>query len=778
MPLLSSCSSNFTASVLFFPGGESCGIPALDPRQLCADMAALGLPTAAWWGKANKFILPRGKEYGRGWLLLMKEDITDEVLSSSEHKIMFTNSGVGYTAEEQTTILLEKLTIVSCRSVYNGGNAEAPESIYLVEFADLRYYGKMSTVISAYNVPSNQSWLFGSNEFTELTNEIADTDIGPTTPGEMEGEILYLPNTMRTPEGERGTLAEQVDEEPYTWYQILEDLWSNLPPIFGEVPSLESDYFTLPGPPRPENLVFWGVSAWEAINKLIDDAQMMLVLRPDGSFVLRQGSDLDQHNDPFLEYLATQTSLEFTDLARSNLGAFIPETYVVSFPNYRNFYFAARNRVIACAEDYWRAQPQDFIEVSSVAIDAELEGKVVVGTKKVLHVPEPVRTIRGTNIAVDGADDEFMVQLAEFYVAQEIASVKQQKQDKHAVFIGAKNLLPDVNFAAVVWSDTGNGIRTEIYRALSEPMLAGKPIDQQVAEAGNEFPGVPDLSRTQTPYHREALIELAEELLPNFHALGYLRITGYAHIDGTIGGDTAGGTVPGTGKVFGDPVEGVLRSLYATGINGEEFPWGLTVPEDFATFSYRIRANEQTYHGNSSGVSDFPGEGGSSSAFGEADYEYLPPVRVINPFWCYYDRSTFVNCRYDRAAEAWVVTHPSHELQLAILELIGEPEDPDNPILIGVAATRCTLVWLRDNNNFADLPAFGEGNTYAYPRLASPIVPLEDPLGFIREDRMIPSGVLAWIKLDEREHRWKLVQLACEADRSLPSSSSGSSEGA
>jgi hypothetical protein len=51
---------------------------------------------------------------------------------------------------------------------------------------------------------------------------------------------------------------------PWSWSEIVDDLWSLLPAAAGFVPS-----FSSPASSTPENLVFDGMSAWEALNQVL-----------------------------------------------------------------------------------------------------------------------------------------------------------------------------------------------------------------------------------------------------------------------------------------------------------------------------------------------------------------------------------------------------------------------------------------------------------------------------------------------------------------------------
>ena len=222
------------------------GVGAEDPLSLadwCASQTP-PLPTDRWRNKAGTFTLGPGRDPGRGWAMLRKSALDALTLTSD---LTLTFSGTTTAA----TVALSPLTLLNSECVTPGSSADA-NAVYLCEFVDRRHHlarVPLPNGYAAYNV----------------TNAAGDD---------------YLSATLNS-----GT--------PYTWDEVVDALAT----ILGE----STTEFNLPFTPdgTPENLVFDGCSAWEALNRVLDRIACAPAYDPitDTFSVVRLGSAADTELD-------------------------------------------------------------------------------------------------------------------------------------------------------------------------------------------------------------------------------------------------------------------------------------------------------------------------------------------------------------------------------------------------------------------------------------------------------------------------------------------------
>jgi hypothetical protein len=209
--------------------------PCISPREVAAGSIRQGFP-ADFWGRANSISLSIGFEPGEAWLLVPRSS-WNLITPDNLHDLTWSyfRAGVQYDLELSDWVLCD------ARLVGIDGDDKAP---YLCQLRDVRQLLKMGgTVDVAYNVSV------------------------PCPAGtEVDGR-RYLSGTLNS-----GAV--------WTWQQMLDDLWAELPGVLaGTAP-------TLPWTPphSPDSWRFHGVPAWEAIRQVFDACQATVKLGNAGGF--------------------------------------------------------------------------------------------------------------------------------------------------------------------------------------------------------------------------------------------------------------------------------------------------------------------------------------------------------------------------------------------------------------------------------------------------------------------------------------------------------------
>lgn len=160
-----------------------------------------------WSDVVNSINCPRGRQYGEANFLMQSADA---------QSLCDTSGPISIVCESELgTITFENYWVTKCTAI----TAHKTQPAYWITLGDVRYILERSTANKRYNLRKTAStWVTSS----------------------LNG----------------GT--------PYTWQEILDDLWSLLPSAAGSAP-------TLPITPSstPENFVFDGMSAWRAINQVL-----------------------------------------------------------------------------------------------------------------------------------------------------------------------------------------------------------------------------------------------------------------------------------------------------------------------------------------------------------------------------------------------------------------------------------------------------------------------------------------------------------------------------
>lgn len=171
---------------------------------------------------ANSYHCPLGKEIGRGWLFMLRDDVR-KLSASTYYDLQFRS--------DRTRVSFPTLYFVRSYRVTTGNSAD-PDSLHLVEIADKRWQASKSSIQKSYNIRPIYS---------------SDHD--------------YIASTLR----------DDDPEDPYTWREIAESIWnqvgSGLLGVWANSLWPGGGSYVPDG--TPENIQYHGCSAWEALNDFV-----------------------------------------------------------------------------------------------------------------------------------------------------------------------------------------------------------------------------------------------------------------------------------------------------------------------------------------------------------------------------------------------------------------------------------------------------------------------------------------------------------------------------
>ena len=384
-------------------------IQCLNPDEINQACAAQGLPTLPV-GKANSFRCTLGSEPGRGWVLMTRGVL--EVMGLNQlHDLTFDNG-------KDPEIIVKDLVVISpivCVTPGWGNQLlKDPNSAYLVELADVRYFAansrwKQPTILNtAYNV------------------------LAPAATKE------YYQDTLR-PGGLR-----------YTWQTMLNDLW-----ILVAVPELGPSP-QMPVTARvgfPKNFRFHGVSAWQAYNEVLTHLNYAFALNPLNPAATRsslvqlgqlgQGSTLGQAQ------INRRGRLIWDLYPEVNDRSLFPEKVRVFFPSIREHYGTEESTG-------WAANSQE----STTPLYSVTLTSAVPNTQagSIAHVYDDLPAIFDFAYAITNQvdlDARAAERANDFYRTLTVfGSIIHQR---YAGFLKDAGFLPGPWLSGVAWMDTGGG---------------------------------------------------------------------------------------------------------------------------------------------------------------------------------------------------------------------------------------------------------------------------------------------------------------------------------
>lgn len=439
--------------------------PAIDPVQLGMSCAKLGCDTSIWLNKAGKIIWPRGMEAGRVWVLMRRKDV-DSMGVAGEHSVT-----IGYNNRSQR---FEGLTVSrSPQCVFFVGNNH-PDSVYLVEFADRRHM----LLNAFFGAPINRQY-----------NVIA-----PDGPYPISGN-------NPSPTG-RDYYSESVkDGDPYTWQQMLDDIWGYCIPSPGDPPEL-------PFEPNgyPENFRFIGVSAWEAYNEVLRRLSCAFCLQPDATIkVVRVGETDDAKNTAVSRYSLWRVDDEATiPIIRGKVPA-----RVVVFFNKSYWHYGKENTTIP-TQMQWSSKPVYEVE-AAIPPDVESAISADADPEATAYLWDEMPAVVAADYTIDNLDE--LQERADERAADYMRVVYTGGTRTHYTyggFILDSEFWPGSDTSGVCWSDSGDSVipgmgaagpRTEVFNT-ADPLRVdlgnGKLVEDTVWPISDADKN-PDLARKTFP---------------------------------------------------------------------------------------------------------------------------------------------------------------------------------------------------------------------------------------------------------------------------------------
>ena len=409
---------------------------ALSPLVISEYLTSRRLPVT-FLGKANSF-LSSVLGPGIGWILLRRSEIDAIDWTATSHSLIFEAS--------RLSVEVSDLHIYDAVAV-SGTQSSQSLDCYLVELRDKRELCKWTTLNTSYNV---------------RTPDWADT-------------AGYYEATL-----DGGT--------PWTWSSMIEDIWGNISGLGGALTTTLMEIPVI----DPENFVFPGVSALEAIEHICKHTNNHLVLKRDGTFHIIAQGDSDVANTTLLTTHATKALNPSSP--KYNNGVRVPQTVKVYFPHLNPAFQNETNDVNTGTDKYY-VRP---VHVETVLATTVVPGiNVLAGGIATIHDSLPALYNEAGTLQ-NGTD---LADQAEKRALEFVNGLRQLAAPRDDIFHAAIPFELGAAIPRIHWYDFGDGIRTE---AMSTPKNPHSGTHNTLTGV-NETPGIPDLGRWHLPFERFAV---------------------------------------------------------------------------------------------------------------------------------------------------------------------------------------------------------------------------------------------------------------------------------
>jgi hypothetical protein len=436
--------------------------PCQDPKAVGEHCIAKGLPTD-WVGLPNRFMASVGPSPGRGWLLMRLNEL-NALNQNGLNDLTFTDNSNGI-------VTIKDLIFVraDCLTPSYTGSTDA---VYLVDVRDCRHLA--------------QNEFFANPAFAQYN--------------------------VRAPGGSQTYYAESLKSgSPFTWQQILDDLWNNWVnvPELGSSPQLG----TTPNG-TPEGFRFWGVPAWQAYNEVLARIGYGFVLNPTVS----KSPSLDQLGGSDTPLTSAQGRLDnsrfLDDYSIEGVRAKVPSQVIVCFQMVYLAYGAEPSTIAATGN--WASTPLHKENVSTGAPSGTESGS----TATLFDDMPALVNFDGSLNNASALTARAAERAADYYRYTYTGGARMRK-----TYIGIQNdpgLMPGLQVSAIAWKDVGTRYVTEVVRY---PALVG--IDDR---GGWKLP--PACQQLQTP-------DLARQSFPLYppavHLVKIVAVSSVAHVyDATV----------------------------------------------------------------------------------------------------------------------------------------------------------------------------------------------------------------------------------------------------
>jgi hypothetical protein len=438
---------------------------ACDPAQLAMGMTQAELSPYKFWEKANSFTMPRGKHPSVGYLLMLHRDIEELKVGLNEfdYYIQFYDSYKG-------GVTINNLAIARMDAVTGMNVKNVAEVMYLVQLVDARAIAHYSAVDKVYNVRSYQ----------------------------------YL-NTSDQPDYYGFSLN---GGSVWTWQQIVEDLWNELPSPMG------SPIFDVSWPTHtPENYQFRGMNAWDAINYILDTTGHTVYPNLLGQYTIAPKGK-NQNIQQFEQVLRNEgyTKDMSWDYPDRKMALGIPEKVTVYFHTayhaFQNVVGTDPNFRVLTGKDAWLSKPLYKEEYTSSTLFTDLQP--IQGTNVALHdslcayYDEQGSLLNAADLTQRATD------VAEGYL---MSKSYRNNPVLHGVYLGYHpEILPGPEVECVRWFEIGRGSRTEILLSplhyTPEDQIMGLGQHYVNSMLAWESVAPPDVARAHEPTDRMILCKV------------------------------------------------------------------------------------------------------------------------------------------------------------------------------------------------------------------------------------------------------------------------------
>lgn len=272
------------------------GKPLLCAAAAARALAQRGYPIPQEFARANSFLCPRGRQPGRGWLVMRRKD-AEALDKAVTHTLTFRDG--------DRTLELKGLVYVTSRCLTVGAVNRDPDGAHLAEVADERW------------LAANPLYQHG---LTKSYNVVA-------------------PDYRAATDADRWITTTINGAAPWTWRTLLADLWGRLPaaavaapcPDLALVPDLGEPYV-------PHNWRFVGEPVWDALNDVLEHLSLALALDPTkalnaaGRFRVVDPGSADGALDALHKKAAAGGWMLYDNAAVDNPEARLPAWVRVEFP--------------------------------------------------------------------------------------------------------------------------------------------------------------------------------------------------------------------------------------------------------------------------------------------------------------------------------------------------------------------------------------------------------------------------------------------------------------
>jgi hypothetical protein len=435
------------------------GIDVIDARDILRALRQSGQRTDHVEGWANSVRISAGPVAGKAYLLLSKSDLDDIYESYSVTSL----DGVGYVCtanihdtETNATIQVFGLCPVKITSVLTSNDpTNDNDNVYLVEFADARHAAARSAVNYAYNMLLH----------------------------DRTGGVY-----MHTSQDGAGT--------PWTWEEMLTDLWNLLPDCMG---AIDLTLATLPSD-APKNYDFQGWNAWDAITSALAEIDHWVVSSLDGTFAIEPRSA----SIPDPSTTTTTWGHRLIDRSHAKQGQVIPETVTVFFPRKDDYFPTDGLSDEQTSKEYRLSRMFHVVQVETSDILASVE--TVPGSQQVLHATMDALFDSTGAITNESACEAH----AALKAARWLNYV--YKDPLHEIYNGVLDISPSGTLSGVIWHDLGTGLVTELVYS-HHGYVVPAPMHGKFEDY--DYAGPADISRQHIDPDYWCVARLDSELYPH-----------------------------------------------------------------------------------------------------------------------------------------------------------------------------------------------------------------------------------------------------------------------